>query len=223
MLNTITDIKNILYINLENRLDRKTHVEGELRKVGLNIFQRFNAIKLKNGALGCSLSHLKCLEIAKINEWTHVFICEDDISFLEPDIFIKQMNGFLKEVKEWDVILVAGNNINNYTIINDYSVKVTECQTTTGYIVKKEYYDVLIANYKSGIENLIKLPHKHYLYAIDQFWKKLQEKDNWFLITPLTVVQKEGYSDIEQRVTNYAKPMTELDKPYFLKKLTKFK
>jgi GR25 family glycosyltransferase involved in LPS biosynthesis len=221
MLNNITDIKNILYINLENRTDRRGEIESELRKIGFPTFQRFNAVKLKNGALGCSLSHLKCLEIAKINQWEHVFICEDDIYFLEPELFKTQINGFLESVQQWDVILVAGNVVNNYTITNDYSVKVTECQTTTGYIVKKEYYDVLIANYKLGIEKLIKEPHKHHLYAIDQYWKTLQEKDNWFLITPLSVVQREGYSDIEQRITNYAKPMTELDKPYLLKKIDK--
>ena len=46
------------------------------------------------------------------------------------------------------------------------------------------------------------------------YWKRLQVTDNWFLITPLTVVQREGYSNIEKRHTNYIKMMLDLDKPY---------
>ena len=35
-------------------------------------------------------------------------------------------------------------------------------------------------------------------YAIDKFWFGLQGIHNWYLITPLTVVQREDYSDIEK-------------------------
>ena len=154
----VAEIKNILYINLERRVDRKQQVENELRKIGLQQFQRFNAVKLKYGALGCSISHLKCLEIAKINEWDHVLICEDDICFLNPDLFVNQLNGFLSTVSTWDVILLGGNNMREYQITNKYSAKVSWCQTTTGYIVKREYYDTLINNYKESIAKLIQEP-----------------------------------------------------------------
>ena len=209
---SMKDIKHALYINLEERIDRNSQVQDELRKIGIQNIQRFNAIKLRHPALGCSYSHLACLEIAKINNWDHVFICEDDIFFLDTDVFVRQLNGFLTNVETWDVILVAGNNIKDYTITNEYSAKVTWCQTATGYIVKQEYYDTLINNYKNGIARLRISKNLHPIYAIDVYWRKLQKKDNWYLITPLSVVQREGYSDIEKRVTNYEKMMTVLDK-----------
>jgi hypothetical protein len=56
-MNSIQDIKHVLYINLESRPDRKIHVEEQLRNVGINNGERFNAIKLNNGALGISMSH----------------------------------------------------------------------------------------------------------------------------------------------------------------------
>jgi len=40
-------------------------------------------------------------------------------------------------------------------------------------------------------------------YALDQYWKILQKKDNFLLITPVNVVQKESYSDIERKNVNY--------------------
>ena len=212
MIKSISDITKVLYINLESRTDRKKHVENQLSTIGFKNFQRFKAIKMDNGALGCSISHLKCLQIAKANNWEHVLICEDDIEFLDQSVFTKQLNGFLETVDDWDVILLAGNNMRPYKITNKYSVKVYGCQTTTGYIVKKSYYDKLIENYLTGIKNLFANPQNHKIFAIDQFWMRLQEKDNWFLITPLSVIQRADYSDIEKKNINYKYVMTMLNK-----------
>ncbi len=59
---------------------------------------------------------------------------------------------------------------------------------------------------------MLREPANHVNYAIDKYWFSLQQRDNWYLLTPLTVVQREGYSDIEKRVTNFVKAMTDLDK-----------
>jgi hypothetical protein len=37
---------------------------------------------------------------------------------------------------------------------SDYCIKVTNCQSAVGYIVKKHYYDKLIDNIKEGIVKL---------------------------------------------------------------------
>jgi glycosyl transferase family 25 len=215
-INSIENIDHAFYINLENRPDRKEHVEKQLKNIGISA-TRFNAVKLTNGAVGCSMSHLKCLEIARQNNWDHVMIVEDDILFLNPNLFKNQLNKFLKNHKNFDVLLIAGNNVPPYQKIDDSCIKVYRCQTTTGYIVQSHYYDKLINNIKEGIKHLITNPEQHVLYAIDKYWFHLQEKDNWFLITPLTVTQKEGYSDIEKRPTNYTKVMIDLDKEWMFK------
>jgi GR25 family glycosyltransferase involved in LPS biosynthesis len=215
-MKSISDIKHAFYINLDTRPDRKSHVEKQLETIGIQA-QRFNAIKLKNGALGCSMSHLKCLETAKQNNWDHVVIVEDDILFTKPDLFKKQLSFFFKNHDNFDVILLAGNNASRDYIKVDHScVKVYNCQTTTGYLVKSHYYDTLIQNYKDGIQKLLKEPENHKLYAIDKYWFQLQEKDDWYLIVPLSVVQREDYSDIEKRPTNYTHIMLDLDKPWLM-------
>ena len=207
--------KKIYYINLESRTDRKEHVEKELQKLGINSnnINRFNAIKMENGALGCSMSHLKCLQIAKEKDYEYIFICEDDILFLNPELFLMQLQKFLSTGRSWDVILVAGNNMIPFETIDNTCIKVSNCQTTTGYIVKREYYDKLISNYKEGIEKQIKEPNKPD-YKIDKYWFKLQRDDNWFLITPLSVIQREDYSDIEKKVTNFSNYMLNYNKAY---------
>jgi len=219
-LTSIADIKHAVYINLEHRTDRKVHVERQLASIGINSPTRFNAIKLPNGAIGCSMSHLKCLQLAKEQGWPHLLLCEDDIEFLDPALFVKQLNGFLNNHEEddtWDVLLIAGNNMPPYGLEDDYSVRIFQCQTTTGYLIKQHYYDKLINNIKEGLQKLMREPHNHRLYAIDKYWFNLQQEDYWFLITPLTVVQREDYSDIEKRRTNYKKPMTDLDKKSYFR------
>ena len=220
MLSNISDIKNAFYINLETRPDRKKHVEKQLNNIGISA-QRFNAIKLPNGALGCSMSHLKCLEIAKQNNWDSVLIIEDDIQFLDPTLFISQLNKFFSLHQNWDVVLIAGNNVPPYETIDDTCIRVSRCQTTTGYIVKKHYYNILIDNIRSSINHLIKDPTNAFLYAIDKYWFALQQKHNWYLIVPLTVTQREDYSDIEKKHTNYTHLMTDLDKEWLVKQNVK--
>ena len=216
-MNSIQDIKHTLYINLDHRTDRKIHIEEQLSLLGISTYERFKAIQLSNGALGCSMSHLKCLETAKKNNWDHLLILEDDIQFLNPVLFINQFNKFIQNHKQFDVLLFAGNNIPPYKNIDNTCIQVTKCQTTTGYLVKNHYFDTLIENIKTGIQKLMYEPQNHVIYAIDKYWFRLQEKHVWYLIVPLTVVQKEDYSDIEKKQTNYTRVMTDLDKKWFIK------
>lgn len=210
-MKNIEDIKNIFYINLDTRPDRKSRFEEEMKKLGLQA-NRFNAVKNKSGAIGCSISHLTLLKYARDNKLDHIVIMEDDITFLNPEVFMNSLNNFLSSEIAFDVLLLAGNNMAPYTKVNDYCVKIQKCQTTTGYLVKQHYYDNLIKNFEEGIHNLTLNLNNTNDYAIDQYWTKLQLVDNWFLLTPLTVTQRPDYSNIEKRITNYNMVMLDLDK-----------
>jgi hypothetical protein len=85
------------------------------------------------------------------------------------------------------------------------------------WLIDPFYYDKLIDNFRTGIKKLISFPDQHRIYAIDKFWFALQKQDSWYLIIPLTVTQREDYSDIEKRPTNYSHVMLDLDKKAFLK------
>lgn len=211
-INTFADIEHAFYINLEHRVDRNTHVISQLKQLNIEA-TRFNAIRTENGAIGCTMSHLKILQNAEKNNLDHVFIVEDDIQFLNPELFITQFNKFI-EIHEnnWDVILLGGNNKFPYEQPDETCIQVSTCQTTTGYIVNKHYISTLCNNVKMGLDQLIRNPKFPHLYAIDVYWFKLQKCDKWFLIIPTTVTQLEGYSDIEKRTTNYTQVMTHFNK-----------
>lgn len=209
----IFDSINVIYINLDERTDRRVNAEKEFKKIGIDSPTRFKAIKLANGALGCSMSHLKCLDLAKTNNFDNILICEDDIEFLDPELFLSQLKKFMESNDRWDVVLIAGNNMIPYVPVNETCIKIYNCQTTTGYIVKKTYYDTLIQNYKEGISKLLKDPTNND-YKIDKYWLNLQRIHKWYLIIPLTIVQREDYSDIEQKVTNFKTYMLNYNKAY---------
>jgi len=208
-----------IYINLEERTDRKVHVNTELHKLKINTPYRMPAVKLLsgNGALGCSMSHLKCVEHAKKQNYPLVFICEDDITFLNPAVLESQLEMFFKyasrEKLDWNVIIVGGNNMVPYVSVNSFCIKVSNCQTTTGYIVNSAYYDVLINNYKEGIKKQMEDPTNPN-YKIDKYWFRLQQADKWYMLIPPTVVQREDYSDIEKRRTNFQEYMLNYNKAY---------
>jgi len=209
--------KHTLFINLEHRTDRLEHVTNEFEKMGINA-ERVNAVRPSSGAVGCTLSHIKCLELAKSRDYDYVCICEDDITFTKPEIFKDQLNKFYENKNiQWDILILGGNNVPPYQQIFEYSARVFNCQTTTGYIVKKPMYDIIIKNFKDGVQHLVKNPENKKMYAIDVYWKRLQMQYYWYMITPPTVTQYENYSDIENTNTNYNHLLLDMDKKWLFK------
>jgi GR25 family glycosyltransferase involved in LPS biosynthesis len=168
--------------------------------------ERVDAIECKNGAIGCALSHIKCIELAKQRNLPYACICEDDILFLKPEQTKKSVSDILNSMVQWDVILLGANIAPPYSKLTNQCMAVRNAQTTTGYIIKRDYYDTLLQNIRTGISGLL-FYQKPKIYAIDIFWKKLQKLDKWLIVIPLAVVQRPDYSDIEHREVNYTRHM----------------
>lgn len=195
-------MEHVYYINLESRTDRRKHVESQLKSLGWN-YERFNAVKANSGRVGCSLSHLTLLKMAKEKELPYIVIIEDDIHFTNIPKFKSLHKHFIENVSDFDVYLLAGNLRPPVEKITNNILKISISYTTTGYIVKKHYYDTMIENIKQGITNLIKNPSNG-MNAIDVNWIPLQKKGKWYISYPRTVTQLANeYSDIEKRIINY--------------------
>jgi glycosyl transferase, family 25 len=206
-MQSLSDIQHIFYINLDARTDRRAHMESQLAATGLlTKATRFPAVHMPNlGAIGCSMSHLKCLQIAKEKGWPHVLILEDDVEFTDLELLDKQMRTFfLEKTNNWNVAMLSGNCGSPYQVVSDACVKVARCLTTAAYLVNGSYYDTLIKNVLQGVTLLINNKNEKHKYAIDVYWMKLQEQDEWFLITPITVTQRADYSNIENIYTDYS-------------------
>ena len=211
----ISDIRHCFYINLARRLDRRQHAEQQLRNILLNpnCVQRFHAVEnTANGAIGCTMSHIRCLMEAKLHGFPHVLICEDDILFTDPLKFRQYFEGCMHDINtnaggNWDVIILAGAVRKLQGAIGPHCAQVEACQTTTGYLVNAHYYDTLIYNFTHGLAQLMANPSQHRHFALDIYWMHLQATDRWFIVMPLSVIQRNDYSDIEKKQANYKKCM----------------
>ena len=212
---TFHDIQHVLFINLDSRIDRRNHFESQFQKIGLQP-QRFRAIRNADGAIGCSMSHVACLELAIKNGWDHVLVCEDDSTIINPAQLVHQVNQFLKRFgDQWDMLLLAGNNFQPFQQVAPECVRVSNCQTANAYLVHRPYFERLLANFKEGLKHLIAEPDEQPKYAVDQYWKLLQRVDRWYLIVPITVIQRTDYSDISRQHVDYSKHMSVVNKKWY--------
>lgn len=212
-MNVQTMLKHIFVINLDSRHDRFDHICREFDKIGYG-FERFPAISHFDGAIGCSSSHIKCLEMAIERDYEFVAICEDDITFTNPELFLRNLRKFENHPpEEWDVLLLGGVVYSDtgcsYQQITPYYARVYESQTTTGYIVQRHYMPTLLKNFQLGLEQFLETGNRC-TYAIDSHWKQLQRRDLWFFLTPPTIIQYENWSNIENAHTNYSVGMLRL-------------
>jgi GR25 family glycosyltransferase involved in LPS biosynthesis len=196
-------MEHVVYINLAHREDRRKHIEDQLQRWGVP-YTRMNAIHHVAGYIGCTQSHIQCLEYAISKGWDHVCIVEDDMYITDVPLFKQTLSTFLNSNVPWDVLLLGGNVGPPYLRVEG-ARRVMNAQTTTAYVVKKHYYEILLENFKRGLQLCLAYHHKD--YRIDMYWKRLQRKDLWYILDPLIVIQKEGYSDIEQTQTNYQSMM----------------
>jgi GR25 family glycosyltransferase involved in LPS biosynthesis len=162
------------------------------------------AINEKPATLGCIKSHLGVLKLAKKRCWKSVLILEDDFTFL---VSQKQFEDEIAQLMEsgiyYDVCMLSYNLMKSGDISGcDFLLKVVEAQTTSAYIVREHYYDVLIELCEKNIP-LLANTREAWNYAIDVCWKILQKKDNWVCMKTRIGKQRAGYSDIMGKYVDY--------------------
>jgi glycosyl transferase family 25 len=205
----------ILYINLAHRQDRNISIQSTINNAGLNTgavpIQRINAVLHKLcGHIGCAESHILALDVAIKNGWKDVMILEDDFVFTQhPDVISKTLMSI--EQLKWDVVMLASGHKVVSETKHDFLEKVITCTTSSGYIIRQHYYNVLKNDLCEAVKKMSIELEKHvakchankkpvtklvYCSALDQHWFPLQKRDTWYLCKPVLGAQNCGYSDI---------------------------
>jgi len=199
--NQTKDRLNVVYINLDKRVDRNEQILEEIKEFSSN-YDRLSATYNEKGYLGCAMSHIRCLEYAIKNNLDNILILEDDFTFIRnKNEVYNEINTFIDNEKDWDVLLLSCNKENrqNHSDIVD---KVKNSQTTSGFLVNKYYYQKLLNNFRTAYKQLEKTDNDNN-FSIDQYWKLLQETDNWFVLKKVAGIQRESYRNIEKETVNY--------------------
>jgi len=191
-------IEKVVYINLENRQDRRVSIEKELSIFPKEKVLRFNAIRHYKGYIGCSMSHIAVLEMALREKWSNVLIVEDDAAwtnFSQGYLILQSLVS-----KPYDVILLGCHTANI-----DSVYRVRSALSLTGYLVNQAYYETLLKNFKEGLEQFLKHSHYAKYFALDRYWHPLLSKDRWYAIKPNMMYQKASYSDTDRKFTDHTR------------------
>jgi glycosyl transferase family 25 len=196
------EIGGTIYINLDRRQDRREQFEAEAAKMNLPV-ERFSAIERSPGILGCGLSHLAVLKLARERDWPSVLIFEDDFEFLvSPAEFRSQLESALKdEGDNWDVLMLSYA----HEVREPHSktlFRIQSAQTASGYIVHKRLYTELIDLFERAMESLA-TTGRHWDYANDQVWKQIQPHKKWFGFTTRLGRQRASFSDTSWSHADY--------------------
>ena len=197
-------IDKVVYINLDSRYDRRVHMEKMTSCFGDKVV-RFSAIPEYYGWLGCSKSHVGVLKLAIENNWKNVLILEDDAEWNMLDEGYSKLEHFVSN--PYDVIMLGGSFLEY-----DETYKLKKGSTTSAYLVNNHYFQTLLNNYEEGLGFFVNNVWNKEIYSLDRWWNKLQERDNWYIISPCLVYQTPSYSDIEYQNAD-SRCLFEMTKP----------
>lgn len=221
----INALDAIIYINLENRQDRKDLLLQELETLNTTpakIHKVSGVYMPKNGHKGCIQSHILALNMIKLNKWKRVLILEDDAQ-LDTDpttvnnIITQAIQILDEKDPEWNVIMLATAN----KVINDKAPephstqleiyapdttlkptkleRLTRATTSSAYIVKGDYVDEILNLFNTCNDNMKATQlsgNKYEYWALDQKWESLQASDRWYALSPDPIKQREIWSTI---------------------------
>ena len=193
-------IDQVVYINLDERTDRREQTEAELaRYFPAEKVTRFSAIKNDFGALGCTMSHIGVLELAKAKQWKNVLVVEDDLKWNSDfDQNYPLLERLVKN--KYDAIVLATTRAEWYLS----SLKLITSRTASCYLVDSGYYDAILSNFRES-RDLLKVSKDKGNHAVDMYWMRIQTRDNWFIVIPCLSHQRPGYSNIENRMVDYTR------------------
>ena len=198
------------YINLDRRQDRKRDFENEFLKFDMPIPERYSAhSNFENGCLGCTLSHLNVLKLARARKMDYVILFEDDFQFVaSKEEYVKILNNL---PPDFDVVMLSHNVIQKGNDYNSLFGFCKEVQTASGYIVHSRFYDALIERVEEGFhlfldcfeKGLYPIGADFFPYINDQYWKKLQPESKWYYCLKRVGIQRSSYSDNFKQFVDY--------------------
>lgn len=204
-------IDAVYFINLDHRTDRLAEIQKEVSEMGFPAekVHRISAIwKPEIGSLGCALSHIKALNTFLQSNSDTCLILEDDFMRTIDINFMKFLfKDLFETVKEFDVVMLAGKVFQKDSSNSFFFHRVQDAQTTSAYLITRAFAPKLKQNLEEAAQGIESWYTQHkkpsHEYCIDIYWKKLQPVSRWYIVNPKIGLQRESYSDIENKTTNY--------------------
>jgi len=195
-------VDGFLFINLEERMDRRQSMQNEFKRMGIpaTMIHRIPAIREERcGHLGCAKSHVEALSVARQKGWKRFVILEDDFRFrVNQQQFLYTLSRFYQNTpcqEEGGVFLLAHYYLKEEsTPLPTLIRQVIQATTTAGYLVcdgNAGKIQTLLDVFQGALVDMTeelrgfleKYPHAKMMEtqnAIDQRWLPLQREQGCF-------------------------------------------
>lgn len=201
-------IDTIYYCNLESRPDRKIEFLDEMEKIGVPAekIHRINSVYTPGfGALGCGKSQILALKHFIESDKKVCAIFEDDFMFTESKELIHDiLQKFFELNLDFDCLMLGGNILQAISTNLPFIKKVYDAQCCSSYLISRKFAPLLLQLWQEAVflqeEHIKTNPKVFHFYCIDIAWKQLQPQNHWFVVEPKFGLQRESYSDIEQKI-----------------------
>ena len=193
----------IYCINLDRRTDRWNETQTELKKWGLEDgVVRYSGVdgnslknetQIKDGELGILNTHINLINESKEKGYKNILIMEDDVEFTNN---IELLDEYMSLIpNDWDMIYFGGNHNKHMgkkiNYLNDKIIKLNETYGIHCIAIKDTIYDLIL--------QLV----KHRKKAIDVYYADIQKNYNCYGFNPSIALQRESFSDIQNKNVNY--------------------
>lgn len=192
--------EKIFCINLEKRKDRWDSFTDEMKVMSIDNIKRFegvdgnliyNPTKMLNGEFGILLTHLNLIKKCKKNNFSDVLIFEDDLLLNNN---YKNLDFYMTQVPDdWDFIYFGGNHKYGSTPkkISDNIIKLNHTVALHCVAIRNTMFDLIIERLST------------FSKQVDSIYADLQINNNSYGIIPNMALQREDFSDIQNRIVNY--------------------
>ena len=198
----------IYYINLDHRKDRLQEFLEEMKTHGdvpeSKLVRIPGVYKPGQGDLGCSLSHIKAIQHFTDSSASNCIVFEDDFQFIQDINSLNYtMSDFVSANIPYDICMLSSNTIESTETEWSFLRRVQSTQTASGYMVSKAFAPTILTNYQEGARLLEesysegKGDHIQGRFCVDQYWKRLQPGNKWYVFEPKWGKQRDSVSDIQ--------------------------
>lgn len=204
---TLNDyFEKIICINLDKRPDRWLSVLDECSKNSISV-ERFSAIDgkalhsslyLKQGEIGCAMSHLAVIQRAKQEKLKNILILEDDVRFCL-DINTKFFQ-YIEDLPRWDFLYLGANHALNNKCMSSLNGPI---KISNNIYKLKEAYAMHAIAVNETVYDLILELHNNLTKPIDVLYAGLQKQTQAYVLFPNLAWQAAGFSDIQEKEINY--------------------
>jgi hypothetical protein len=183
-LNKYLNDVSAVVINLKTRPDKKEYIEKQLknRKITYSFYIVDKHVDPKRG---CLESHINIIKNSNAN---NLLIMEDDCKF------IRDFSAMQDPPPDWDMIYLGGT-VHRVMDRKYKGYARVQCWTTHGYIINMK---------NKKLVDCILTAMNDYDGEIDRFYlEKIHPNFNAYMCDPMIALQKDGFSDIENREVSY--------------------